>query len=289
MKNAILIVTILGAMASAMAQGTRFGRFGNDGLLRGRGGSRPQLLEPLLAFPEAVEKANSGNPQGYYALAIHYAKGEVIERNAETARQFLQKANDLNYSNAVFVATMLLERRFPETHNIYDQRVPLSEYTGVHQLTVAYGMSLTNATDVAKIRAGYERAIRLGVSIATNELARFERRVEAAQESATKRARADEAKVINAELAKNLVSEMPEKGETRVALRRRLNDPDADDDEGQTFIWTVGGKEGITLDVFIRARKESGWHYLEKATITIDKDGRIIKIEGKPGRTEIQS
>jgi hypothetical protein len=73
------------------------------------------------------------------------------------------------------------------------------------------------------------------------------------------------------------------------ALRKRLNDPDADCDNGRTFLWEAGGKDGLSLDVLIRVKQNEGWHYIEKATITIDKDGKIIKVQGKPGVTEIQS
>jgi hypothetical protein len=63
----------------------------------------------------------------------------------------------------------------------------------------------------------------------------------------------------------------------------------ADDFNGRTFLWEAGGKEGITLDVLIRATPQGNYHFIEKATITIDKDGRILKIEGQKGRTRIRS
>ena len=86
-------------MSSAMAQ-----------LLRGSlKQSFHKPLEPLLPFTEAVEKAKSGNPQGWYALAIHYTKGEEVDCDYEKGYQFMQRASDMNYSNAVFVATLLLE------------------------------------------------------------------------------------------------------------------------------------------------------------------------------------
>ena len=170
---------------------------------------QPRLLEPLLPFAEAVEKAKAGNPQGYYALAIHYAKGEVVEHNAETAWQFLQKADPANYSNAVFVATMLTEesarpgllRRGRDSEKIHIY-AGTGGWRGGFQKA---GLTLTNSADVAAIRAGYERAFRLGVSAATNELARFERRVSAAQDEAKKRADAEKQKAENAKLADGLL------------------------------------------------------------------------------------
>lgn len=287
MKKLVIVASIL-LSAVALAQS----------LLRDRRMYRPQLLEPLLPFAEAVEKAKAGNPQGYYALAIHYAKGEAIERDDEQARQFLRKASDLNYGNAVLIDTICLEQSSVTKKEMHFSAADLKpychDYAGIRGLTpFSYERgkhSLTNSADVAAIRAGYKRAFRLGVAAATNELARFEQRLESVRAEAKRRLDEVRQKIDNAALAKSLFEMKETSLEETVALRKRLNDPDADDDRGRTFTWTVGGKEGVTIDVLIRAKQEEGrWHYLEKATITIDKDGRIIKIEGKPGRTEIQS
>ena len=190
MKTTILIIAAFLATTSAMAQSR---------LLSPRSSrNRPQTLEPLLPFPEAVEKAKAGNPQGWYALAIHYANGEEIERDSKKARKFIQKAAAAGYGNAVLVDTICLEQssvtekeRFcavsfsaadlkPYCHGYIGTSwlTPFSDERGKH--------SLTNSADVAAIRAGYERAFRLGVSAATNELARFERWVAAAKTHAEK-------------------------------------------------------------------------------------------------------
>ena len=153
------------------------------------------LLEPLLPFSEAVEKAKSGYPQGYYALALHYAKGEEVAQDSEIARQFLQKANDANYGNAVFVLAMLNEMElfasvmgrvgpFVGRLNRPGSSVNIEQYTGIRMAAPGSTSSFTNRTDVAVVRSGYERAIELGVSVATNELARFERRLAIEQEKA---------------------------------------------------------------------------------------------------------
>lgn len=256
------------------------------------------------------------DPQGWYALAIHYAKGEEIEHAPQRARQFLQKAYNMNYSNAVFVATLLDECKLRESESSYQQSYPpnLSHYTDIRFGLVFSTNSLwiANAADVAKIRAGYKRAFKLGVSAATNELARFEQRVKAYRV----KSRDDAAKLAmqkrNSELAISLLDTnqlqsvnkpivkrpsllqrrsfvVSKEQDKKEALRKRLNDPDADCDNGRTFLWEAGGKDGLSLDVLIRVKQNEGWHYIEKATITIDKDGKIIKVQGKPGVTEIQS
>ena len=211
MKNIFIIcLLILPAIVSAQS------------LLCPRPGLRQQqqsqLLEPLLPFAEAVEKAKANDPQGWYALAIHYAKGKEIEHDTQRVRQFLQKAYDMNYSNAVFVATLLDECLLQESEsrsrslfnrlNRSESYQPnLSHYTGI-RFGFAFStnsLSITNAADVAKIRAGYERAFKLGVSAATNELARFEQRVKAYQEKAAKENTEAERKAKNAKLIEGLL------------------------------------------------------------------------------------
>jgi peroxiredoxin len=309
MKNIFIIcLLILPALVSAQS------------LLR-----PPQLLEPMLPFAEAVEKAKANDPQGWYALAIHYAKGEEIEHDTQRVRQFLQKAYDMNYSNAVFVATLLDEcllqesesrsgSLFTRLNRSGSYQPNLSHYTGI-RFGFAFStnsLSITNAADVAKIRTGYKRAFKLGVSAATNELARFEQRVKAYRVKSRDDAEKLAMQKRNSELAISLldtnqlqsvhkpIAKRPsllqrrsfvvsKDQDKKEALRKRLNDPDADTDGGRTFLWEAGGKDGLSLDVLIRVKQNEGWHYIEKATITIDKDGKIIKVQGKPGVTEIQS
>ena len=197
MKNIFIIcLLILPAIVSAQS------------LLRPRRGLRQQqqsqLLEPLVPFAEAVEKAKANDPQGWYALAIHYAKGKEIQWDKNKARQCLQKANDLNYGNAVFISTFIDEQNMlPYT----DSCINLRQYTGLipFERTCKTKLFITNAADVAKIRAGYERAFKLGVSAATNELARFEKRVKAYQEKAAKENTEAERKAKNAKLIEGLL------------------------------------------------------------------------------------
>lgn len=200
MKTTILAASIILAISSATAQGLS------------RIQTRLHLLEPLLPFSEAVEKAKSGNAQGWYSLAIHYAKGEEIDGDSEKACQFMQKASDMNYSNAVFVATMLLEAdcAIPsDGHRVcaVDRKMPYTYgYVGVTFPTKRQPThSITNATDIANIRAGYERAFSLGVFAATNELARFESRVSFYQDKTKKMDDEKKRKEENAKLAEGLL------------------------------------------------------------------------------------
>ena len=202
MKKTILVVSVLLAMTSAMSQGL-------GGLRMRRAQRNAQLLETLLPFSEAVEKAKAGNAQGWYALAVHYAKGVEIKLDIEKARQFMKKANDMNYSNAVFVATMLLEADSATATDCNNGLTPhINRYLGDAHFPVwssRPSLSLTNAADIATIRAGYERAFSLGVFAATNELARFERRVSSFQEEAKKKTDEKKRKAENAKLAESLL------------------------------------------------------------------------------------
>ena len=92
MKNLTFICFCI-VISVALAEGSQSSSMGH---LR----SDSKLLEPLMPFTEAVEKAKNGNPQGFYALAIHYAKGEEIEQDSVKARYFLQQACEANYGKA---------------------------------------------------------------------------------------------------------------------------------------------------------------------------------------------
>lgn len=245
--------------------------------------SRPEPLEPLLPFAEAIEKAKNGDPQGCYALAIHYAKGEEIDRDTEKARLFLKEAAAADYGNAVLVDTICLEQSSVEERVVVGRLGRLGpSVTGYAGTGFFYSFgryekhSLTNSADVAAIRAGYERAFRLGVSAATNELARFEQRLEAANAEAKRRSDEARQKIDNAALAKSVLNIPTENME----LQRER-------EEQQIFtIWEAGGTNGVSLFGGFRlglclqsSANEppySGW-----VSITVDKNGRIIKIEGR--------
>ena len=252
-KVMFLIALVASCSLAQAALGVRYQEEGEHGvsekfkrrpLLSRRATNNPHqnnsnLLEPLLPFAEAADKAKRGYPQGYYALALHYAKGVEIERDAETARQFLQKADAANYGNAVFVIAMLNERElFGDSsphlslrHSLSQDNVNVRQYTGVPMDSYKGMLSLTNSTDVALVRTGYERAISLGISVATNELARFERRLAKeqakAKESADNEARVAAIKAKNSEIAQStlgILSASAKAKEPSSALSKRLHE-----------------------------------------------------------------
>ena len=74
------------------------------------------ILESLPSFAEAVDLAKSGNPRGWYALAIHYCSGETINKDESRAYDCLVKAVDSAYGNALLIYTMLQEEKVINEH-----------------------------------------------------------------------------------------------------------------------------------------------------------------------------
>ena len=147
------------------------------------------LLEPPLPLAQAVEKSKKKDPQGYYALAIIYAKGEEVTQDDETAHDWLDKAAAADYGNAVFVKAMFTEFTMSgrDNQNRVNEYSLLQSYTGVFWPRFARAqnkLSFLNDADVDKVKAEYERAIKLGVTAAKDELARFSGEVDEARKRA---------------------------------------------------------------------------------------------------------
>ncbi len=65
------------------------------------------LLEPVLPFSNAVQSAMHNNPSGYYSLALHFAKGEEVDRHYPRACLLLEQAVSNHYSNAELIYAMI--------------------------------------------------------------------------------------------------------------------------------------------------------------------------------------
>lgn len=166
----------------------------------------PPPLVKLLPFAEAVQKAKDGDGAGLYAVALHYAKGDEVSWDDLKARLYLQMADDAGYGNAVLINTIVHEQMM--SIGVGDEPavlLPLSPDIGIYTGGISIDrfatrndrvrlserelklklkrkmLSLANAADVAAIRCGYERALKLGVCVASNELSRFEARLSAVE------------------------------------------------------------------------------------------------------------
>ena len=181
------------------------------------------LDEPLptdlaeISFSNAVMMAKSGKADGYFALALHYAKNvphnlfplrrsslpgvpmveASVDYDADTAWQLLKKSADLGCPIGTLIFAMAEESRmFPGSAR--DANFNIGQYvdqknshsygfhpflletnsTGIAKSDSCY--SVTNHANVAYIRHLYERATALEVSGARGELGRFDERVAAA-------------------------------------------------------------------------------------------------------------
>jgi len=190
-----------------------------------------KLLERLIPFAEAASKAKNSDGAGCYAVALHYALGKEIEADNAKATKYLAKAVEAQYPAALFVEAMAAEERLstrvedPATRfgllgrsNMGEGYVHpnVGDYTGganAWQFNTGKQStaSFTNAAEVAGVKARYETAIKLGVHAATNELARFEKRVSVVQAAMQKKIdeiNAHQSMLArNAQLAKDLLGE----------------------------------------------------------------------------------
>lgn len=148
----------------------------------GTAGGENLLVEPM-PFETALRKAKQGDAAAFYALAVHYAKGDEITADSDLASHFLKKAVEGGDPNATLVGAMLSDRKMARGNwrmsvSYYPS---VGEYTGVSNADCfgweASEWSPTNDVEVASVRAGYERAVKLGVGIASYELAKFDRKI----------------------------------------------------------------------------------------------------------------
>lgn len=61
-----------------------------------------ELPEPLIPIEEALALAEKGDGKGYYQLAVRYAKGDGVWKDDKNAAEWLKKAYDANYPQAIF-------------------------------------------------------------------------------------------------------------------------------------------------------------------------------------------
>lgn len=295
MKTLLYIILVLTSCA-ATAQ-TRLSRVRSS--LLGRRSMQQQELEKPLPFEEAIEKAKVGNPQGYYSLAVHLMRGDEIERDQDKAVRLFAMASNRDYPNAVFVSTLFKDPTTP----------PVREYIGsIGILYLSSRNNLTNETLLAEVRAGYNRAFSLGVLVATNELSRFEAKLKEADQEREAKKSIENRKLENAKLLsaikieastmtrreKNKALKHKQESELAKENRDRLAKTSKefgyafedrqdysihfDSEKMPPFVWEAGNGKGLLLDVLIRANYYTPC--FQRATLTIDKNGVIKKVEG---------
>ncbi len=172
---------------------------------------RKKFFPPLMPFPEAVEKAKNGDGAALYALALHYAKGKEISQDTENARHYLKKAAEADYPAAVLIDAITKEEEIkgvggsridPETGK--SDGFSRISFTGWRYRNEKDPIKDTNVVNA--VRSGYKKAASLGLSIATNKLARFEKCIKEIREAA-------DMKEKNAALARELMTAAEKKRE----------------------------------------------------------------------------
>lgn len=249
-----------------------------------------QPLEPLLPLSEAVEKAKSNDPRGWFSLGIHYAKGEEIDNDFDKARLYITKASDLNYSNAVFTSAMILESRlygldsFSDRPKIFKYLTDDTKFRSWH---INKQIPITNAQYIAKVRAEYKRAFKLGVLPATNELARFESKVKQQIEILEKKSKNRElVKSIQENLVKDIaIISFPEntaknpKADTSLQILKTKN--------RETNTWKIGDSTSPISNILVISRvttdKSIGVKRIYLRSAEVDKKGHIISISEEHG------
>ena len=188
--NAYQSLSNLNARLSNQLQMSRMGglarlRLGRERAKREKAeekAEREKFFPPLMPFAEAVEKAKNGDGAALYALALHYAKGKEISQDIEKARRYLKKAAETNYPAAILMETISKAQEIKGvSRSDIDPETGRSD--GFSDISFI-GWRHRNEKDPIKdvesvetVRSGYKKAAALGLSIATDELAHFEKRI----------------------------------------------------------------------------------------------------------------
>ena len=210
MKKLALAIVALLAVASNATQNIEYLRSRRAGLqLRHEG----KPLEPVMPFAEAVEKAKAGNAQGYYQLAVHYFKGNEIDRDFAKGRASLRKAKEKGYANAILIDAMIAElesigKGVEEYKASMEIKNEIRIYIGVEIGTRTFGLNWNpeaGTNELFSIRSEYEKAFAAGANEATNQMARIDARIKAKAELVQKQEEEKKAKIRNAKLVEGLL------------------------------------------------------------------------------------
>ena len=198
-------------------------------MLRSRNQKRPCLepLEELIPLEEAMSLAKKGKGKGYFQMALRYANGKELPRDARKAYMLLCKAVDVNYANAILVEGLCEEENLKAEvwgRGLYARRVSLVKDDGssAHMALCEYcgnGVrfdngnhgqetdSLTNEVAFAHVMGKYEQAKELGALTATNQIVALNKRLadfrvwlavhNAKMEADAKKTKAEEGKMRN--------------------------------------------------------------------------------------------
>ena len=147
---------------------------------------RIQWIAGRLPFAEAMKLARAGDGRGYYALAVHCARGDETTRDPESAMRLLDRAIGAGDPNAVFVRGLIEESQLEGSdlsgrrrsgggaNDAMESKSPFERYVGARiEDFAAHSVrkgSLANQADYDRISVQYEKAAKLGCAAAKMRL-----------------------------------------------------------------------------------------------------------------------
>lgn len=69
----------------------------------------------------------------------------------------------------------------------------------------------------------------------------------------------------------------------------KSDSPEALDTQGESWTWTTGGANGLTLDAYYKIGASGSYHLFQRCRLTISRDGLIAKAEGLPDRIRVRA
>jgi len=149
---------------------------------------RAGIDEPFVPFNEigkmeyavALEKAKENDATAYYWLAYYFSKGDGVERDGKSAWKFLTKAGELGSPAANYVMGQVHEC---ESFDGIEARDLNEQYYGRWSMYRFHADNkqrwcATNAVAVALVESLYTKAAEGGLFYATNDTARFQKKIE---------------------------------------------------------------------------------------------------------------
>ena len=138
---------------------------------------------PLLDFDKATALAEKGDADGYYMLALHYARGNVVQKDREKAAAFLKKAADGGNPAAMFLLGCVEAQDGPAVRRL----TGLSFWEFVKLGPSAYNKDYSDEAFINRVTGIFAKAGELGVAEATNAIVRLRKRHDQALAERTKK------------------------------------------------------------------------------------------------------
>jgi TPR repeat protein len=137
----------------------------------------PAPSEPERRLPDTLARAKDGNPDAQLEVAVHYAKGDGVAQDYETAANWFRAAADQGVARAQYDLGVLYERGrgvpidLTQAYNWYRRAAENNFALGQFNLAVAYTKGQGTRPDYAQAATWYSRAAKQGIIPAMVNLA----------------------------------------------------------------------------------------------------------------------